>query len=111
MPQSPFPSPIASTPAPVSPFSYGDTAEAASLPSMPSTFTPAFEGLSGDGPTLKTLTASTADVVAKRVVQGMVDGQLKSYQVRAGTDAEDLPGIVRPANYDADTNAVVFVQV
>jgi hypothetical protein len=31
--------------------------------------------------------------------------------VRNGTDAQALPGIVRPANYDGVTNALVFIQL
>jgi hypothetical protein len=78
---------------------------------MPSAFLPAFIGLTGSGPTLATITASAADATAGRILQGTVNGELKSYQVRAGTDDEALPGIVHPSNYDALTNAVVFVQL
>ena len=80
-----------------------------SLPSMPASFTPAFINLSGTGPTLKTLNASAADATVGRVVTGIVGGEIKNFQVRSGTDAEALPGIVHPANYDATNNAVVFV--
>lgn len=83
----------------------------ASLPSMPASFQPAFIEVSGVGPTLKALNANAADAAAGKIVQGTVGGVLKSYQVRAGTDDEDLPGIVHPANFNADTNAVVFVQL
>lgn len=76
---------------------------------MPASFTPAFTDLTGGGNCLDTLLASAADV--NRVLQGTVNGELKSYQVRAGNDATDLPGIVRPANFDADDNAVIFVQL
>lgn len=101
--------PPALTTQPTLPFSL-DPAPAA-LPSMPSTFIPGFIDLDGVGPTLKTLTASAADAAAGRIVQGTVNGELRSYQVRAGADDEALPGIVRPANFDAETNAVVFVQL
>lgn len=80
-----------------------------SLPNMPATFQPAFVELTGAGPSLATLTASVADI--GKIIQGTVNGELKSYQVRAGTDAQALPGIVRPLNFNADTNAVVFVQL
>ena len=80
-----------------------------SLPNMPSAFTPAFIELTGAGPSLVTLTANSADI--GKIVQGTVDGELRSYQVRAGSDAQALPGIVRPSNFDADTNAVVFVSL
>lgn len=80
------------------------------LPTMPSAFTPAFIELTGGGSSLSTLTASAADAVAGRILQGTVAGELKSYQVRVGTDEEALPGIVRPANFDEVENAVVFVQ-
>lgn len=82
-----------------------------SFTDMPSNFTPAFNGLTGGGNTLANLSANAADATAARIVQGIVNGELRSYQVRAGTDAQDLPGIVRPANFDAETNAVVFVSV
>jgi hypothetical protein len=75
---------------------------------MPASFQPAFLEVSGGGPTLKTLNATAADI--GKLVQGLVASQLKTYEVCAGTDAEDLPGIVHPANYDADANPVVFVQ-
>ncbi len=81
----------------------------ASLLNMPSTFTPAFVELAAGGNSLNTLNASPADI--GKVVQGTVGGQLKSYQVRAGTDAQDLPGLVRPANFNDPANAVVFVQL
>lgn len=82
-----------------------------SLPSMPSTFLPAFIELTGGGNSLASLSANAADVTAQRILQGTVNGELKSYQVRAGTDAQALPGIVRPANFDADLNPVVFVSL
>lgn len=76
---------------------------------MPSTFTPAFVELTGGASSLDTLQPTVADV--GKILQGTVDGELKSYQVRAGTDATDLPGIVRGANFDAIDNAIIFVQV
>lgn len=76
---------------------------------MPSSFQPAFTEISGLGSVLKSLAPTTTD--AGRILQGTVGGQLKSYQVRTGTDAEDLPGIVHPSNYNAVTNAVIFVQI
>lgn len=79
------------------------------LPIMPANFSPGFVELTGAGPSLSTLSASAADL--NRIVQGTVGGELKSYQVRAGTDVQALPGIVRPANYDGTTNAYVFVSV
>jgi hypothetical protein len=82
-----------------------------SLPPMPSIFQPAFVELTGGATALAALNASAADAAARRVVQGTVNGQLKAYQVRVGADAQDLPGIVRPANFHAVTNAVVFVQL
>lgn len=102
--------PAAYTDQPPTALVWGSNSPAA-LPSMPSTFEPAFINLEGVGPTLKTLTANVADATAGKIVQGTVNGVLKSYQVRAGTDAEDIPGIVRPANFHADNNAVVFVQL
>jgi hypothetical protein len=97
---------LTNQPADVLPFN-GDIAD---LPPMPSAFIPSFVELSGAAGTLKTLTASAKDAAANRIVQGTVGGVLKTYQVRAGTDAEALPGIVHPANYDAATNSVVFVE-
>lgn len=93
------------------PFPIGSNPSALSLPVMPSAFTPAFVQLTGGGNSLSTLTASVADAAAGRIVQGVVNGELKSYQVRAGTDAQALPGIVRPANFNDPANAVVFVQL
>ena len=78
-----------------------------SLRSMPSTFIPAFVGLTGGGLSLATLTANAADAASNRILQGIVNGELKSYRIRAGTDAQQLPGIVRLANFDADSNPVV----
>ena len=78
---------------------------AAPLPLMPANFIPAFANLAG----LQALTANAADAAAGRAVQGLIAGEFKTYQVRAGTDAEAAPGIVRPANFHATTNAVVFV--
>ena len=71
----------------------------------PAIFTPAFVDI--EGVQALAVTASDED----RVFQGTIDGQLKSYQVRPGDDEEDLPGIVRPANFDTDTNAFVLVQL
>lgn len=76
---------------------------------MPASFTPAFTELTGGGNCLDSLSASGADI--GKILQGTVNGELKSYQVRAGTDETDLPGIVRPLNFDAEANAVVFVQL
>jgi len=77
------------------------------LPTMPSVFSPAFVDLTGGAPALAALTVASID--EGRILQGTVNSELKSYQVRAGTDAQALPGIVRPANFDASTNAYVFV--
>ena len=88
-------------------FSTGSTT--ASLPTMASSFTPAFVELTGAGNTLSTLNASVATDIGK-ILQGTVGGVLKSYQVRAGTDAQVVPGIIHPANYDPVLNACVFVE-
>lgn len=82
----------------------------ASLPSMPASFIPAFIELTGPGPSLETLPASAADAAVSRVLQGLVGGALKTYQVVGGTDAQELPGIVHPINYDAETNPFIFVE-
>lgn len=82
-----------------------------SLHSMPSTFMPAFVELTGGGISLATLTANAADATAGRILQGTVNGELRSYQVRVGTDAQAAPGIIRPANFDAENNPVVFVSL
>ncbi len=87
------------------------TLTTAGLPTMAATFTPAFNGLTGTGNTLASLNANTADAAAGKIIQGTVNGALKSYQVTAGADAQSLPGIVRPANYDAFSNAVVFSEI
>ncbi|MBX3736743.1 MAG: hypothetical protein KF715_08645 [Candidatus Didemnitutus sp.] len=76
---------------------------------MPASFQPAFVNLTGGGNCLDSLNANAGDI--GKVLQGTVNGELKSYQVRAGTDEADLPGIVRPLNFDPDTNPVVFVQL
>lgn len=78
------------------------------LPSMPAQFVPAFDKLTGGGLALDVLTASAADI--GKVIQGTHEGALKSYRVTAGADAAALPGIVRPANFHAVDNAVLFVQ-
>lgn len=104
-PDSTTPPELTDTPAVELPFDRSTN----SLPPMPASFTPAFINLSGGGPTLKTLNASGVDATAGRIVTGIVAGEIKNYQVRAGTDDEALPGIVHPANYDAINNAVVFV--
>lgn len=107
-------------PTPIAPPIGGELTDAAAIPpeqdnthsslvSMPSTFTPAFVELDGGGQSLSTLSANQADAAAGRLVQGTVGGELKTYQVRAGADAQALPGIVRPANFHAVNNAVVFV--
>lgn len=108
MPISPFPVTPAAPPA-VAPFNAAGTG-ALGLPTMQASFTPAFVELTGAGPTLQSLTASAADAAAGRVVIGTVAGVITHYQVRAGTDADAAPGIIRPANFDQDTNPVVFVQ-
>lgn len=89
----------------------GWNGQAPGLPTMPSVFTPAFIELTGEGPSLATLIANAADATAGRILTGTVGGQLKNYQVRTGTDAQELPGIVHPANFDADENPVVFVSL
>jgi hypothetical protein len=78
---------------------------------MPSSFTPAFIGLTGVGNTLGSLNASIADAAAGRFVQGqaVAGGPIVTYQVRSGTDPISLPGIVPPANFDSVNNPVVFV--
>ena len=81
-----------------------------SLPNtMPSTFQPAFVELNTGPARLQLLTVSAGDV--GKILQGTVAGELKSYQVRVGTDAESLPAIVHPANFDAVVNAFVFVEL
>ncbi len=79
---------------------------------MNSKFQPAFVELSGGGPSLKSLTACAADIGT--ILTGTVtnaDGSVsrKDYRIAAGADAEALPGVVRPANFDAVNNAVLFV--
>ncbi len=74
--------------------------------SMPNSFTPLFVELTGSVGALDTLNVSAAD--SGRIIQGTVTGALVSYQVSAGDDAEDSPGIIRPANFHAGTNAYVF---
>jgi hypothetical protein len=102
--------PLTPTTAPAVPLNPNDVP--VPLPIMPSTFIPAFSGLVAGGTALNTLTASAADATAKRVVQGLDDSDdLASYQVIAGTNAQNSPTIVHPANYDAGTNAVVFKKV
>jgi hypothetical protein len=81
------------------------------LPAMPASFQPAFLELTGGGNSLSTLNANAADAAAGKILQGTVGGILKSYQVRVGTDAQEVPGIIRPANHDDVTNAVIFVQL
>lgn len=78
------------------------------LINMPASFQPAFVELTGGGPALDTVMATAADI--GKILQGTVAGELKSYRVAAGTDAADLPGVVRCGNFDAVLNAVVFVQ-
>ncbi|HEY1791563.1 MAG TPA: hypothetical protein VGG34_01480 [Opitutaceae bacterium] len=78
------------------------------LPNMPSVFQPAFNGLTGGGNSLSTLTASAADI--GKFIQGKDGAQMRSYEVCAGADATAAPGIIRPANFDAVNNAVVFVE-
>jgi hypothetical protein len=79
----------------------------AGLPSSAAIFSPIFDGLTGGAGTLASLSASAADV--GRILEGVVGGERKSYRVAAGTDAQALPGIVRPVNFNASTNAVLFV--
>jgi hypothetical protein len=81
----------------------------APVPTMPGSFPVAFVELTGNGPTLKSLTANAAIDAGTRCLQGFVNGELKSYRVAAGVDAEALPGIVRPSNFDPVNNACVFV--
>lgn len=79
----------------------------ASLPDSQAIFRPIFAGLTGGPGTLASLPANAADI--GRIVEGMVEGERRSYRVAAGTDAQALPGIVRPVNYHATNNAVLFV--
>jgi hypothetical protein len=72
-------------------------------------FRPIFDGLTGGAGTLSSLSASAADL--GRIVEGVVSGERRAYRVTAGTDAQALPGIVRPVNYHATLNAVLFVAV
>lgn len=80
----------------------------ADISSMSSNFTPAFIGLLGGAPALASVNATAADI--GKILQGL-DGNnaLVSYRVAAGTDASNSPGIIRPANFDATSNQVVFV--
>jgi hypothetical protein len=107
-PGSATPAPLTTSPA--VPLDPSGVAINTGVPSMPSTFVPAFVELTGAGPSLSTINANAADAAVGKILTGIVAGQVKNYQVRAGTDAQDLPGIVHPLNYNVDTNAVVFVQ-
>ncbi|MFA6290108.1 MAG: hypothetical protein WC661_22200 [Opitutaceae bacterium] len=78
-----------------------------SLPNAAAIFHPAFIELTEGDVSLDKLNASSDDF--GKLVEGTVDGERKSYQVRAGTDAQTLPGIVHPANFHAITNPFVFV--
>ncbi|MFA6289451.1 MAG: hypothetical protein WC661_18880 [Opitutaceae bacterium] len=79
----------------------------ASLPAAAGIFRPAFIELTGGEASLDTLNVSADDF--GKWIAGTVAGERKNYQVRAGTDAQALPGIVRPANFDAINNPFVFV--
>jgi hypothetical protein len=74
-------------------------------------FEPAFVELTGGAAALDQQTATLADAANGRILQGTVGGALAAYQVRGGTDATQSPGIIRPLNYNAGSNAVVFVQL
>jgi hypothetical protein len=86
----------------------GQPTEPPAIPLMSSTFKPAFVNLSGVG-SLSTIQATIAD--AGTILQGVVNDELKSYRVRSGTEDEAHPGIVHPANFDAEDNPVVFIMV
>ena len=107
-PVAPSPANDTASTTPPNTFPFGSTYN--SVPSMPAAFIPAFTALTGAGAALASLNASTTDATNGLVLEGIVGGTRVAYQVRAGTDAQSLPGIVRPANFDAVNNAVVFVE-
>lgn len=78
------------------------------LPQVPGIFTPAFTSLTDGDKPLAGLTANASDI--GRIIQGTVEGVRADYEVCAGTDAQAIPGFIRPANFNASTNAVVFAQ-
>jgi hypothetical protein len=82
-------------------------APVAGLPESRAIFAPIFDGLTGGPGTLASLPASAADLGV--IIEGVIGGERRSYRVVAGTEAQLLPGIVRPINYHATNNAVLFV--
>lgn len=84
-------------------------ASVSGLPDRAAIFAPAFHGLTGGGASLDTLNASADDLGA--FIHGK-DGEERSvYEVRAGTAAQSLPMIVRPANFHAVNNPVIFAKL
>jgi hypothetical protein len=54
---------------------------------------------------------ATASLAAPYLVDIIISGGRKSYILQTGTDAEAAPGIIRPDDYHASTNAKVWKQV
>ena len=67
-------------------------------------------GLTGGGST-KLDGQTTAGVSVPRLFTVVIGDALSIYQLRAGTTAEASPGIIRPDDYNAGTNAKIFIQL
>src|SRR3990167_2355302 len=67
-------------------------------------------GLSGGG-SLNLDGVVTADMSAGRIATFLVSGSVVGYRLRAGTDSESSPWIIRPDDYAASTNEKVCERI
>lgn len=73
------------------------------------TFLPAVTGYAGGTATdLDSLPTSTDDIGNCVMFLSSSSGLMELYKLRAGTDAEDSPSIIRPDDYAGSTNEVVW---
>jgi hypothetical protein len=76
----------------------------------PSMYISAITTLTGVGPDALTSIAS-ATLPIGQVIGIVVDDTLSFYQLRAGTSATELPGIIRPNDYNDITNTRFWKQI
>jgi hypothetical protein len=63
----------------------------------------------GSSSSLASIASSTLPV--SRVLGIVVNGTLVFYQLQAGSEAQALPGVVRPSDFNSSTNARIWKQV
>jgi hypothetical protein len=68
-------------------------------------------GLTGGATKLDGVVTAAGALKANTVFQLIISSELVTYRLRAGTDAESSPSIIRPDDYNASTNAFVWEKV